>query len=311
MASAQIVTLTMNPAIDTSSGAPRVVPEQKVRCRAPQYEPGGGGINVSYAIGKLGGDSLSVLPAGGPTGALLQELLRRRGMHCRVVDIGKWSRQNVTIADESGDQQFRFVMPGPEMQEAEWQECLDAVKALDPSPSYLVASGSLPGGVPTDFYARLAGMCRKRDIRLVLDTSGDPLREAMDEGVFLVKPNIREFRHLVGEDAHTDATQIAAARSMIEKGGCRAVVISLGAGGALLVSGDGHEHVRAPTVPISSKVGAGDSMVGGIVLALDRGMALPDAVRFGVAAGSAAVMTPGTQLCRREDTESLYEKMKN
>ena len=129
------------------------------------------------------------------------------------------------------------------------------------------------------------------------------------EGVYLIKPNIREFRELIGAGREQESEIKNMAMEIVRSGQSKAVVISLGAAGILMVSEEGHEHIQPPTVPIVSKVGAGDSTVAGIVLSLARGNALRDAVRFGVAAGSAAVMTPGTELCRREDTERLYEQM--
>jgi len=127
--------------------------------------------------------------------------------------------------------------------------------------------------------------------------------------VFLVKPNVRELGELVDAELTSEQQQLAAARDLIRQGRCEVVVLSLGAGGALLITADNGEHIRTPTVPIRSKVGAGDSMVAGIVLGLSRDLTLSDAVRYGVAAGAAAVMTPGTELCRREDTERLFEQM--
>lgn len=304
-----IITLTMNPALDKSATIGRVMPDRKLRCDPPRHEPGGGGINVSRAIRRLGGESVAFYPAGGSIGQMLQRLLDKEGIeHCPLA-IEDLTRENFTVLEESTDQQFRFGMPGATLQEKEWRRCLDELRAIDPPPDYLVVSGSLSPGVPDDFYARMAHLARDMGSRVVVDASEDALRLAAREGVYLLKPNMRELSHLVGHEIKDESQQEAAAEGIVEEGWAQVVVVSLGAGGALLVSSEGAERIRAPTVPIRSKIGAGDSMVAGIVLSLARGKALRDAIRFGVAAGSAAVMTPGTELCRREDTERLYERM--
>ncbi|MBN2060771.1 MAG: 1-phosphofructokinase family hexose kinase, partial [Deltaproteobacteria bacterium] len=218
-------------------------------------------------------------------------------------------RESLVILEESSGRQYRFGMPGPEFQEHEWEQFLNALSAAEPKPDYLVASGSLPPGVPADFYARVARVGKGRGAKVIIDVSGEAMKEALKEGVYLIKPNIREFRELVGNKIKEESQIKAEARKMIKSGRCEALVISLGAAGALMVSEEITEHILPPTVPIVSKVGAGDSMVAGIVLSLARGKPLRKSILFGVAAGTAAVMTPGTELCRREDAERLFESM--
>jgi 6-phosphofructokinase 2 len=218
-------------------------------------------------------------------------------------------RESLVILEESSGLQYRFGMPGPEFQEEEWERCLDELSALCRTPNYLVASGSLPPGVPTDFYARVARVGKERGAKVIIDVSGEAMKEALKEGVYLIKPNIREFRELVGKEIKEESQIKAAAREMVKSGRCEVLVISQGAAGALMVSEEITERILPPTVPIVSKVGAGDSMVAGIVLSLARGKTLRESVLFGVAAGAAAVMTPGTELCRREDAERLFESM--
>ena len=304
-----IVTLTMNPALDENSSVEYVFSDVKLRCRTPRQEPGGGGINVARAVVRLGGEPLAIYAAGGPSGDLLEQLLDREGVPQRRLPIGEWTRRNVNVREDATGRQYRFVFPGPSLTEGEWRSCLDALKAVRPGPEFLVASGSLPPGVPADFYARAAGIARALQARFVLDTSGEPLRLAVEEGVFLIKPSLREFQQLIGGGACTESALAEAARHLISKGHCEAVVLSLGEGGALWVTAAKEERLGAPAVPVASSVGAGDAMVAGIVLSLARGRPLPEAVAFGVAAGAAAVMNPGTQLCRREDTERLFEQM--
>ena len=306
---AKIITLTMNPALDKSAHIDRVVPDRKLRCTSPRHEPGGGGINVSRAIRRLGGESLALYTSGGPIGAMVTTLLEQEGVNQRAIAIEGLTRENLTVFEESSGHQFRLGMPGPTLPEAEWQQCLTELKEAIAQAEYVVASGSLPPNVPTDFYARVARMARRCDCRFIVDTAGDALRAAAQEGVYLLKPNMRELRQLAERDLEKEAEQEAAAEDLIRQQQAQVVVVSLGAAGALLVTKDMKKRLRAPTVPIRSKIGAGDSMIAGIVLGLERGNPLQQAVLFGVAAGAAAVMTPGTELCRREDTERLYAQI--
>jgi len=304
-----IVTVILNPAIDKSSSVDHVVAEQKLYCKPPRFEPGGGGVNVCRAVKKLGGKSLLLYPAGGLTGKRLQELLDEEGLDHRPFPIVGMIRESLVILEESTGQQFRFGMPGPKLKKNEWKSFLQKLADIDSSPDYVVASGSLPPGAPPDFYAQVARIGKKKGTKTIVDVSGKALKEALEEGVFLIKPNVREFRELVGKDIKEESQIKAEAQKMVKSGRCEVLVISLGAAGALAVSEEFAEHILSPTVPIVSKVGAGDSMVAGIVLSLARGKPLRESVLFGVAAGSAAVMTPGTELCRREDAERLYESI--
>lgn len=199
--------------------------------------------------------------------------------------------------------------PGPQLRKKEWESFIQKLSSMEPPPDYVVASGSLPPGVPPDLYAHVARVGKKRGAKVIIDASGEALEAALQEGVFLIKPNIREFKELFGKEIKEKAQIKAVARKLVESGQCEVLMISLGAAGALVVSEAFTEHILPPTVPIISKVGAGDSMVAGIVLSLARGNPLRESVLFGVAAGTAAVMTPGTELCRREDAERLYAGM--
>jgi 6-phosphofructokinase 2 len=180
------------------------------------------------------------------------------------------------------------------------------VDALEPAPRFLVASGSLPPGVPTDFYARLALRLKPRGVRLVLDASGEPLRHAIKAGVHLLKPSLREFEELTGEGGCEESRLPILGGRLLEQGGCGILILSLGARGVFWMSATERGRLAAPAVPVRSSVGAGDSMVAGVVLSLVRGRPLTEAIAYGVAAGAASVMNPGTELCRAADVERLY-----
>lgn len=308
---AQIVTVTLNPGIDTSCRVPQVMPEHKLRCSEPVHEPGGGGINVSRAIRNLGGESLALFPAGRYFGRMLMSLLDEEGIDYRHVDIGGQTRENLIVTEETSGRQYRFGMPGPRVTERECEAVLGLLDGLKEQPGYVVGSGSLPPGAPSDFYARLGRKASDLGARYILDTSGEALCRAAEFPLYLVKPNRRELSQLAGSDVLEEDDLAEAARRLVSECGISAVVVSLGAGGAMLVTRELCRRIHAPSVKIISKVGAGDSMTAGIVLGLTRGLDLLDAAMFGAAAGTAAVMTPGSQLCRKDDTERIFEKIRS
>lgn len=307
---AAISTLTMNPALDVTTATARVAAMHKLRCATPRYDPGGGGINVARVVHILGGAATAIYPAGGPAGQVLQALLEEQGVAQCVLPIAGRTRESFAVDERTTGRQFRFVLPGPNISRDEQQRCVEALGSVQPQPAFIVASGSLPPGVSGEFLARVACLAREMGAKLILDTSGDALLHAGREGVYLMKPNLRELSQLIGRDLHDEHDQIAAGRQVLEEGHAEVMVLSLGADGALLICQDVTERLAAPDVPIRSAVGAGDSMVGAMVLALARGDELRNAVRFGVAAGAAALMTEGTELCRREDAERLYDPLK-
>jgi len=227
----------------------------------------------------------------------------------RTFPIAGWTRQNTNVTERVTGRQFRFVMPGPTLCEGEWQSILDELGILAPAPPYLVVSGSLPPGVPVDFYARLVRVVTRRGVKLVLDASGEPLRRAVAEGVTVLKPSLREFEELTGETGCEESRLPVLARRLIDEGCCEVLILSLGARGVFWMSASDRGRLASPAVPVRSSVGAGDSMVAGVVLSLARGRALADAVRVGVAAGAASVMNPGTGLCRTQDVDRLYAEV--
>lgn len=303
----RIATLTLNPAMDLSTGVERVEPTRKLRCSLPHYDPGGGGINVARVVDTLGGDAVAVYPAGGPFGDMLQRMLAALGVVQVRVPIAGDTRESFTVDEGDTGQQYRFVLPGPELAPTEQQACLEAIAALDPLPGYVVLSGSFPPGVAPSFFDEVATLARRIGARLVLDCSGEALQYAAGKGgIHLLKPSLSELATLAGGKLEGEAAQEAALRSLIERGVAEIIVLSLGGEGAVLASKEGIERFPPLDVPVCSAVGAGDSMVGAIVLALSRGWKLREAVRYGIAAGSATIMRPGTELCRAEDVRRLY-----
>lgn len=300
-----IVTLTMNPALDIATTTERIVPAHKLRCAPPRYDAGGGGINIARAIHALGGEAVAIFPAGGAGGETIRTLLGREGVLFHAIPIAGFTRESLAVEEHTTGKQYRFILPGPELPKKDQERCLDAVAILARDAAFIVASGSLPPGVPDDFYTRLGGLAQKLDKRFVLDTSG-PALKASGRGIHLLKPSLRELEELSGHEIHGPADEERAARAVIDEGRSEIVLVSLGDAGALLATASGIERFPAIAVAAKSTIGAGDSMMAGVVLALSRGMPLGEAVRFGIAAGAAALLGAGTALCRREDVERLY-----
>ena len=300
-----IVTLTMNPALDITTSTNRVVPTDKVRCGAPRRDPGGGGLNVARVLHVLGTPATAVFPSGGHTGRALEDLVATEGVGIRSLTIRGSTRESLTINENETGLQYRFVLPGPTVTAREQVACLDLVIEVASGADYVVVSGSLPPGVPADFYQQVADVVGDLGARVIVDTSGPALRQ-LRGGVFLVKPSIRELRDWTGRELSAIDDQVAAAREVIDRGVSQVVVLSLGADGALLVTRDRDEHFPSVQVPVVSGVGAGDSMVAGVVCGLAQGRSLSDSVRYGIAAGAAMLQTPGTALCRRSDVERFY-----
>jgi 6-phosphofructokinase 2 len=307
-----IVTLSLNPAIDIGSEVAHVKPSGKLRCGVPRWAPGGGGVNVSRTIAALGGRSTAIFTHGGPNGdRLVAALAAVAGIDCRPVTIRGETRENVLVRETASGHEFHFVMPGPELADAEWHAVLDELEAVEQRPDYVVVSGELARSVPVDFYARVADIVRRQGGRLVVDTRGAALRRALDTGVWMVKPNVGELAELLGADLGDERALVAAARSLVDGGGAEVVLLSLGRGGAVLTTRDeAPVHLRSPVVRQASRVGAGDATVGGMVLALERNASLRDAVEAGMVAGAATVMTPAFDPLRPADVERLTAQLR-
>lgn len=301
-----IVTLTMNPALDVTTSTPAIEPTHKLRCTAPRYDPGGGGINVARTIVRLGGDVLAIFPSGGATGAYLTRLMEREAVPTQVIPIAGTTRESFAVTDEGSGEQFRFVLPGPRLVAGERRACFEAVAAVLPAPGWLVAGGSLPPGVGDAFYAELADLCRTRGIRFVLDTSGPALAACRGANAFLIKPSVSELASLVGGPLESESAELDAALAIHSLGYAENVVVSLGGRGALVVTAGDHVRMPAPQITARSGVGTGDAMLGAIVYKLAQGIPMAAAVRYGIAAGAAAALAPGTQLMRPADVDRLY-----
>ncbi|MFZ9386330.1 MAG: 1-phosphofructokinase family hexose kinase [Chitinophagaceae bacterium] len=300
-----ILTITLNPCIDKSAKVEHIRPDSKLRCTEVVHEPGGGGINVSKALKKLGTPSVALFPAGGHNGNMLCSLLKQEEILFHAVDTREETRENWVVLETSTNKQFRFVFPGREVRESTIKTLIEQIRSF--APSFVVASGSLPPGLPDYFYGLIVKNAATVGARCLVDTSGSALQALKGKQAFMIKPNIGELCKMLNVEWLDKETIPHAARQAISDGFAEIIVVSMGAEGAWLVSPEEQYFVSAPAVEKKSTVGAGDSMVAGILHALENKKTLREAIRFGVACGTAATMNEGTQLFRKEDAEKLFQ----
>ncbi len=313
-----ILTVTLNPALDLTTDVDRVESGYKLRCGPARFDPGGGGVNVSRAIAKLGGNSTPFVAIGGATGEMLRSLLDAEGIPAHWVEIDGLTRQSVVVNERATGLQFRFTLPGPEWSAADSERVLEALRRIfvsgaEPA-AYVVASGSLPPGLPDDFYHRIGTLARQAGARFVLDTSGRELDAAAHESehppyVWIMDQGEAEYvagGSLADLDALERLGYELKARKLAE-----VLILTFAEGGAITLSDAETFWTIPPKVQVMSKVGAGDSFVGGLVLKLAGGASLREACAYGVAAAASAVTTPATELCNSVQTERYFSMIMN
>lgn len=300
-----ITTLTLNPALDITTTTATVHPGDKLRCGASRYDAGGGGINVARVAHELGEPVCAVFPAGGLTGSQIVGLLAESAVPMAVVPFAGPTRESFTVNETATGDQYRFVLPGPNLSDSILRQCLTRLREAAVPGGYVVASGSLPPGVPQDFFNEVARLCTELGVRLVVDTSGSGL-SGLSEPVFLLKPSIRELREFTHRPLDSVEDQISAAQRIVLVGRAEVIVVSRASAGVLLVTTDDAVEIPAVSVPPGSGVGAGDALVAGIVVGLSRGLPLFESVRYGMAAGAAMLLTPGTEVCAKSEVERLF-----
>ena len=303
-----ILTITMNPALDVLTTIDQVSHTHKMRCGAVLKHPGGGGVNVARVLHRLGANCAALYLAGGVTGERHHKLMSAEKVRCHVVPMAEETRESFSVHETSSGNDFRFVLPGPHASAAELEACVDYVAQHLPK-QFLVISGGLAPGASTDFYARLTTLAKQHGVRVVLDTNGPALAQALKVGVYVFKPSLRELRDLTGQALLDEDAQIAAARQLIESGQAEVVALSLGAEGAMVISATQSWRARSIPVEVQTTIGAGDSFLSGLVWALSRGDTLLNAFQYGIAAGAAALLRPGTSLCQTSDVHRLLPQV--
>ncbi len=303
-----IITITLNPTVDLSISTDSIAPERKLRCSPPETDPGGGGVNVSRAISALGGNSTAFVALGGSNGDKLMRLLAEAGIGLLPFPAPGETRMSLTATDEQTGEQYRFVMPGPDWAPRDVARALSRIARAAPEGGTVILSGSQPPGVPDDFPARLASKIARTRARLLLDTSGKALHKlitAEARPADLLRMDDLEAEEVAGRPLPDREDSADYAQSLVHRGIADVVMVARGSDGNVLATKDKRWFATAAGVPVVSKVGAGDSFVAAFTLALARGLTLPEALRYGAAGASAAVMTPATDLCRGADVKRL------
>ncbi len=307
MNTSPILTVTLNPAIDKSTITDLIQPEAKQRCTDVLNEPGGGGINVSKALKKLEAASVALFPAGGHNGEMLKSLLTAEKIPFHSINSSVETRENWVVLESETNHQFRFTFPGKSIEEQVIKNLIDDI--LSYSPAYIVASGSLPPGLPDYFYGLIVKTANAVGAKCIVDTSGPALQALQGKHAFLIKPNISELCKMLNIDKLQTNEVPDAAQQAVRDGFAELIAVSMGPDGAWLVTQEKKYFASAPIVKKKSTVGAGDSMVAGITYMLQQQQPLQQVINFGVACGSAATMNEGTQLFKITDVHQLYEQI--
>ncbi len=290
-----IVTLTPNPSIDRTVSIERIEVGEVNRATSSRIDPGGKGINVARALTANGGDSIALLPSGGPEGHLLEELLATSGTAYQAVPIAGGTRMNIAVIEPDGTT-TKLNEPGPSLTPEEHAALLAAVsERISAGADWVVGCGSLTPGMPEDVYADLVRQGHAAGAKVAIDTSGAPLTAAVPAGPDLIKPNLEELEELVGGSLRTLADVRVAAQRLVD-GGIGTVLVSLGRHGALLVGPDGIAFATSQIERRVSTVGAGDSMLAGYLHAVTLGASAREALSVGSAWGAAAVSLPGSRM---------------
>ena len=305
-----IVTLTPNPSLDRTVSITDLQRGEVQRATASRLDPGGKGVNISRALTAHKAPTLAVLPAGGPQGNLLAELLADAGIEVAIVPIGGSIRANIALVEPDGTT-TKINEPGPLLSGVEVDALLaGAVATLAEQPSWLVGSGSLPPGVDDDLYAGLVRRCRDAGVKVAIDASGPAMRHGVAAGPDLIKPNLEELEELVDRSLSTLGDVLAAATDLVARG-VGTVLVSLGGQGALLVSESVIAHAVAPVSTPLSTVGAGDALLAGYLYATSTGSGTVEALSAGVSWGAAAVSLPGSRMPTPADVVGIQVWLTN
>ncbi|MGH1412564.1 MAG: 1-phosphofructokinase family hexose kinase [Pelagimonas sp.] len=302
-----ILTVTLNPALDLATSVGQVVPNLKLRCGPETAEPGGGGVNVARAVMQLGGAAQALVALGGNTGRTLQDLLISQGLETVRIEAPAETRHSFAVTDQSSGEQFRFVLSGPSWTDEQLDIMLNQLDNIAAPDAFVVLSGSMPPGAKPGFIPQTCARLGARR-QLVVDTSGAHL-EAQANGPqpapAVLRMDSHEAETLSGRTLATQEESARYAQELRQRGAGKLVIIARGKDGSVMADADGLWHVNASNETVVSAIGAGDSFVGGFVMGLAQGQPAPEALRYGAAAASAAVISPGTQLCRRDDWDRL------
>lgn len=301
-----IHTVTVNPALDLTYRVAEIVFDDTVRADEVLRSPGGKGINVSRVAARLHHATVAMGFVGGRSGEELRERLESEAVRTWFTHIDGATRTNAVIQDASSHQ-IRVSGPGTEVAPDDVEHLVESLFDLR-APDVLALCGSLLPGIPVDFYRDVAGRAAADGIRVAVDADGHELEAAVEIGAYLIKPNRYELERLTGKQVGTREDAVSASRPLLRRG-VRAILTSLGAQGAVLVTDECALHAYAPHVKVDSAVGAGDAMLAGALVAAVDGEPWETVLRLGVACGTATAMTPGTELCGLDQVDGLLPKV--
>jgi len=304
-----IATITLNPSLDEHIIVDELVVEEANRWTKLRRYAGGKGIDVSRAIHEMGGMTIAYGFIGGPNGRQVEILLDEEEVLFSFTPIKRETRTNFIITDNRTSQQTRIDAPGPHIVKSELERFIKKLRQIRPKPAFMAAGGSVPPGVPVSIYYDIIMEAKGRGVRTILDSAGQWLGEGIKAKPYLIKPNVREAEAMLGKELPTEEAIIEAALELVETG-IEVVVISRGKDGIIAATKGSLFKAVPPPVKIRSAVGAGDCAVAGLALKLVHGKPLKEACRLAVAMGSAALLTPGTELCHRADVERLLPQVK-
>jgi 6-phosphofructokinase 2 len=302
-----ILTITLNPSIDISVAVPQLIPNDKLRCERYEKEVGGGGINVAKGLHRLGIDAQALFFSGGHNGQFIESKLLAEQIIIHPLRHDPETRENITVVDQERQLEYRLVNKGNEIYPGEEQMVLDKMDELNIKPEFLVLSGSPPPGLSNDFVKKIAAWCLTHESKLVLDLPGDPLGEALKYRPYLIKPNLKEISQIAGRKKLNQAEALETAKSWIEKELAEIIVISMGDQGAIICDKNESYMLTPPKVKSLSTVGAGDSMVAGLLYQLHNRSNLKEVLMMGIACGTAATLSRGTKLFEKEQAFKLYD----
>jgi 1-phosphofructokinase family hexose kinase len=302
-----IVTLTINPAIDRIVSIDRLAFEDRAYINSSRESAGGRGINVSSVIHSFGGETLAVLISGGDSGKRLEGLLGKCGYRIAVVPVEHEIRTNLTITDKHG-LTVNLNEPGPQLANAEVARVEQVVRDTLDHASWLMMCGSIPPGVPPAFYGKLISMARQKKVKTLLHADGDALREGIAARPTVVSPNQQEAGRLLGQTLLTRTHYLEAAER-IRQLGADSVVLTLGSRGAVGAFADGLMEALPPRIDAVCPIGAGDALMAAYAWARERRSSAADALRWGVAAGTAKARLPGMSFASLPQTREIYRQV--
>jgi len=285
---AKVVTVTLNPAIDQTVDVAEFRTGEVNRVLEVRQNAGGKGVNVASALADLGVATVATGFLGRENAGLFESLFRDKGIADRFVRLPGSTRLGLKLVDKSCQKVTEINYPGLTPEAADLDSLLGTVRELAAPGTWFVLSGSLPPGAPARIYATLVREIRERGGKVALDTSGEPLRLALAEMPDLVKPNQHELEHLTGTSMEA-LEDVASTAAHLVSQGIGLVAVSMGSRGALLAHGKELLLAAPPSVAMQSTVGAGDTMVAGLVYARIQGQNLSDTARLATACGAHAV----------------------